>query len=616
MCGLAGFLEFASPFASLDDLLSMQRAIRHRGPDDIGHRFEPGVGICHARLAIIDLSSKAHQPMRRGFLTLVYNGEIYNFMELRNELQKLGHRFESQSDTEVLLEGYRAWGKDLLSRLNGMFAFAIYDSQNRTLFLARDRVGIKPLFYYHDSSRFVFGSEIKAIMSYPYFRRKLSCAGLNEYLRFGYTAGEQTIFEGCLRLLPGQYLMVHRNGKKLEVNTYWEPHFENDDSLDFGRAKEKLKEVLIDEFQRSLISNVPFGACISGGVDSNVLIALLSQEIGVKLNTFSLSSFHARFDENAKAQGVANYFKISHTSLLLDPGSAIDMLLDTIVHYDEPIADSNILSFRHIAREARKNGISVLLSGMGGDELFHGYPDPSRATRMETFFYLPYALRKTVPRNLFRFSNAFYKVIHLLQQKTYASAVANLVGRCFFDDEIDDLLGASKTGESCFDALLSKVGLPRDERIREIVLAEFKRYLPDNGLRIADMSCMAEGVEMRVPYLNNAVLDFAFKVPVSLQRSKGQLKVLLRAIESDYLPQTFVIPGKKGFDPFPKKLWLDQHLGQLIDQYFSKERILAQGILDFDTVQRTLFFHKKTSVNVSDKLWNLLVFQIWSAKYL
>ena len=424
MCGFAGFIEFIKPSADCKDLLRMQKTIEHRGPDDRGYYFEPGVGLCHARLAIIDLSDKAHQPMRRGDLTLLYNGEIYNYREIRKELADLGHTFQSNSDTEVLLEAYREWGKDILLRLNGMFAFAIYDHKKRKLFLARDRLGIKPLFYYLDEFCFVFSSEIKAIKAYPGFIKKISQEGLRNYLEFGYTTGAQTIWENVSRVLPSQSVSVDVGSRLVESAVYWNPYFtpsSNGRNLEpnFQETVQELESLLIDEFRRSLMSDVPLGACISGGVDSNVLISLIVKKLGFRLKTYSLGSEDSQYDENASARAVAGFLGTEHTALTLHPDNCRQFFLDTIRHYDEPMSDQNILSFRLIARLAREEGIRVLLSGAGGDELFLGYPNVFLRKRIQPLFHIPRPLRRTFPQSLCRFSNKLYKGAQLLRQENY-----------------------------------------------------------------------------------------------------------------------------------------------------------------------------------------------------
>lgn len=499
-----------------------------------------------------------------------------------------------------------------------MFAFAVYDSRKSILFLARDKIGIKPLVYYSDNSCFVFASEIKAIKVYPYFQKKLSMAGLGDYLRFGYLTGKQTIWENCFCLLPGQCLTVDIKKRSTNARTYWAPYFSSSSRADFRETARELKAVLIDEFKQSMVSDVPVGVCISGGVDSNVLASILSKELGFSLRTYSLGSNKSEFNENLQAEAVANYLGTQHTSLMLDADFNRDLLMETISHYDQPVSDQNMLSFRYIAREAKKDGVSVLLSGMGGDELFLGYPDVALRAGIRHLFKIPKKLRGIVPKELFRFSNKLYKGVQLFQLEDHVSAVSNITGKCFFDDEISHLLlnQSNGPGEDYFRSVFSDSYYGSRSVIEKIMQCDLKSYLVDNGLYISDISSMSEGVEMRVPYLNNKVLDLALRTPVNIKRHKGVYKALLRSIEGDYLPRHLSMKAKRGFYPFPKRNWLDGGLKDQVNEYLSEKRFKKQSLFDYDVIKELMNVHANSNVNVSDKLWNMLVFQIWAEKNL
>ena len=618
MCGIAGFVEFGVPQASQEDLLAMRQRLRHRGPDDQGHWFTPGVGLAHARLSILDLSLKAHQPMRCGNLVLVYNGEIYNYRSLRDELRGLGHRFTSDSDTEVLLCGFAQWGPAVLGRLDGMFAFAVYDEGARTLFLARDKGGIKPLVYYSDGQRFVFASELKALWHYPGLRKELSPKGLEDYLRLGFTTGRVTMFEGCLRLLPGECVYVSAGTGNVRHEIYAPGYFRADPTIDFDSARAQLKPLLAEEFKKSLTSDVPVGVCISGGVDSNVLSGLLAREHGFKLKTYSLGSNDTAFDENARAAAVAKHLGTGHRSLTIDPSQAPGLFMDTIAHYDEPMADQNILSLRAIARQARTDGVKVLLSGLGGDELFWGYPTIDLMSRSRWLFSIPQGLRHVFPKEWFTFSSAAYKAVHLGRQSDIYAAMYGLMGNCFLDDEVSRLM-------------LHRPGLPREDYLKKVfdeqmalsgnvhdafMRADLRSYLTDNGLAISDVSAMAEGVEMRVPYLNSPIMDFALRVPAAVKKHKGQLKALLRSIEAEHIPAHLTVRTKQGFYPFVRSSWIDGPLKDLVRAYLSPEHVRGQGLFNEEVIGQTLGLHRKSKVNVSGKLWNILVFQLWAKDHL
>ena len=613
MCGLAGFWEKTTR-ASVDDLRCMQTVLGHRGPDDAGVFYEAGIGLAHARLAIIDLSAQGHQPMRRGDHTLVYNGEIYNYRILRKELRSLGCEFTSDSDTEVVLQAFRCWGPDAFRRFSGMFALAIYDHRTRDLVLARDRAGIKPLFYFSAEDVFVFASEIKALACHPAFRRELSREGLRAYLTLGYTTGGQSIWKDVRRLLPGEYLVIDGKTGKQRVTSYWEGYFHDEHKYRFPAAVDKLQGILKEEFFQSLISDVPVAACISGGVDSNILTAILTRDHKVPLKTFSLGSRDARFDENRQAAAVARYFETDHTSIVLDPAESRQVWEQTVRHTDEPLADPNILSLRVIAREARKRGIRVLLSGLGGDELFLGYPDVALRARMPLFYRVPAFLRKALPRAAFSGHNKIYKALHLLQQDNAIDAIAGLTGKCFLDDEIARLspfAGDEGRLRRTLEGWMMGAGGKRRHRLYGIMQIDFKSYLTDNGLALSDMSTMAEGVEMRVPFLNPAVMEFALGIPAGVKTRGGKSKALLRAIERRYLPPELLMAGKRGFDPFQKSVWLDREFRANVDHYLSRDYLTRQGFFDPGEVEALRTLHTAGRINAADKIWNLLVFQVW-----
>lgn len=622
MCGIAGFVEFKSPKLGLNDLLAMRRAIQHRGPDDEGFFLKPKVGLAHARLAILDLSSCAHQPMHRGHLTIVYNGEVYNFKELRHDLEREGHQFQSRSDTEVVLASYQRWGKDALSRLNGMFAFAIYDHERNQLFLARDRFGIKPLFYYVDENCLLFASEIKAFYQYHRFRKELCMEAVRTYLHFGYMQGKKTVWKRCFRILPSECILVDIENKKIESNCYWVPRIQP--QLQYTHFQDTVKAVhktLIEEFHNAMVSDVDVGACISGGTDSNILISIIRKELGLKVKTFSLGSKGAKYDENCLASAVAKYLGTNHTELVIDPDSVRAIFLDTIRHYDEPMADQNFISFRWIARKARESGVYVLLSGAGGDELFLGYPGVFLREKIANFYKIPSFIRQAIPKTFFSFSNSLYKGIQLLQQRGSLAAISSISGGCFYDDEVSAILLAEEKGEKDESYFQGLFNLQKDSTMRigeRIMLCDLFSFLSHDILAISDFSTMQEAVEMRVPYLNKEVVELALKIPFNVKYYQGTLKTILKTIEQKYLPERLLTKRKQSFHPFVKREWLNKNNGfkDLGDHYLSEERINKQGLFNYKVFGDICAHAKRSKVNHYNKIWNMLIFQIWADSHL
>jgi asparagine synthase (glutamine-hydrolysing) len=618
MCGLVGFIDFKSPQTSPEVLQKMQKALGHRGPNDRGHSYSPAVGLAHTRLSILDLSAKAAQPMSRGTLTIVYNGEVYNYEALRRELSEAGYTFNSNSDTEVILAAYQAWGKAALTKFDGMFALAIYDRSKQELFLARDRLGVKPLFYYKTPEHFLFASEIKAIACHPGFRKRVCSRGLRDYLQFGYINGEETIWDGCRRLLPGQSMTVDCRSGNVAVETFWNPRFIPREDGTFETAKRRLKTVLTEEFKDSLVSDVPVGACISGGVDSNVLIGILAKELGVRLKTYSLASNEAKYNENTSAAAVAKFFNLEHRSITLDANNSRELFLQTVAHYDEPFADQNFLSYRVIARQAQKDGVPVLLSGAGGDELFFGYPAVIRSAGLRPLFFIPQVLRGLWPLSLSHSWNYVYKGAQLLKEREYLDAVAGIIGNGFLRSEVDRLLPEDfkEEGPNYFSEVFHEKSSSQDTLVEKLMRCDLMCFLPSNVLAISDVSTMAEGVEMRVPYLNNKIVDCALEVPVSVKRHNGRLKALLRSIEADYLPENLLLKEKRGFYPFVKSVWLKNHLSDLTGKYLSPENFARQGIFNYDHYLKMVSLPAFSRVSVANKIWNMLIFQIWAEYHL
>lgn len=620
MCGIAGFVEFKNPKLGLNSLLAMRMAIQHRGPDDEGIFWKPKVGLAHARLSILDLSSRAHQPMHKGHFTIVYNGEVYNFKELRCDLEREGYQFQSRSDTEVVLAAYQQWGKDALSRLNGMFAFAVYDHKRNQLFLARDRFGIKPLFYFVDEDCLLFASEIKAFYQYHRFRKELCTEAIRTYLHFGYMQGKKTVWKRCFRLLPSECILVDIEKKKMESSFYWVPRIQPQfQYTNFQDTVKVVHKTLIEEFHNAMASDVDVGACISGGTDSNILISIIRKELGLKVKTFSLGSKGAKCDENYLASAVAKHLETDHVEFVIDPDSVREVFLDTIRRYDEPMADQNFLSFRWIARKARESGVYVLLSGAGGDELFLGYRGVFLRKKIANFYQIPSFIRQAIPKTIFSFSNSLYKGIQLLQQRGSLAAISSISGGCFYDDEVSAILLAEEKGEKEENYFQGLFNLHKDSTMRieeRIMFCDLFSFLSHDILAISDFSTMQEAVEMRVPYLNKGVAELAFKIPFNVKYYQGTPKAILKTIEQKYIPERLLTKEKQSFHPFDKGKWLDNGFNDLVNHYLSEERINKQGLFNYKVFEDICMHAKRSKVNHYNKIWNMLIFQIWADSHL
>ncbi len=530
MCGIAGFVDspIARPLAP-DDAASLVRemcdVIRHRGPDDEGFRVEPGVALGMRRLSIIDVAG-GHQPIANedGTIWIVFNGEVYNFRELRAELEAAGHRFSTSTDTEAIVHAYEQWGVDAIGRLRGMFGLAIWDSRTRTLLLARDRVGIKPLYYSVASGRLRFGSELKSLLCDPDLPVDIDVDALDHYLSFLYTPRDTSIFRDVCKLAPG-HLLTWQEGR-LHVQPYWRPEpAETFDGTERDAVGE-LERVLTDAVASHMVSDVPIGAFLSGGVDSSVVVALMARLSTGRVKTFSIGFDEPEFDELEHARRVAEHYGTDHHEFVVRP-DGLKILDELIAHFDEPFADSSAIPTWYVSEIARRH-VTVVLSGDGGDELFGGYDRYLPHPRVVAFDrYAPQGLRRVaaiagdrLPHGV-RGKN-FLRHVGRSERARYLDTI-----RFFSSDEKPALL--SPDVRSALGAIDPEIRLARHfERYASLPWAsqmmrfDLETYLPDDVLTKVDRMSMAHSIESRVPLLDNGVIDLANALPSSLKIKNGR----------------------------------------------------------------------------------------------
>ncbi len=622
MCGICGFLN--KKVLPSEILWEMSNTLSHRGPDDKGIYINQissstttyQIGLGNRRLSIIDLTESGHQPMcnERGDIGIVFNGEIYNFQELREELQRKGHRFKGKSDTEVILHSYEQWGKECLQKFNGMFAFAIWDEKKRMFFIARDRVGIKPLYYYFKDGNFAFASELKSLLKYPLFEKELNKKSLYYYLLFQYVPTPYSIFENTWKLPPGHYLIL-REGKKIELKKYW-------DVLEKRRKIEKKsmqeyieewEELLKSSVKYRLISDVPLGAFLSGGTDSSLIVAFMTQ-LTDKVETFTIGFDEKRYNEAPYAKRVATYLGTKHHELYFKEEEIFPLIRELSKYYDEPFADSSSLPTYLVSRLARENGVKVVLSGDGGDELFCGYNRYVWMNRTYNLLFLPTMIRKGFSPLVGKLPYLkLRRISQILQYKEPLQMYLSIIDM-WSEKELEKLLGGNYSYEELqFFKVYEKIQhLPLLEKLP---LLDFHTYLPEDILTKVDRASMAVSLEVRVPLLDYRVIEFVYSLPLDLRYRRGIRKYLLKKLLYKYLPAKLFRRPKQGFG-IPLDEWLRGGVKPYLEEYLNTERIKREGMFNHQFVEELVKKHLSGRYNYQYPLWTLLQFQLWKEKYL
>lgn len=621
MCGIAGFLRANGQRLPQDRavLEAMAQTIRHRGPDGQGVWSEGGVGLAHRRLSIIDLSEAANQPMLTpdGRYAICYNGEIYNYRELRADLERLGDTFRTQSDTEVLLYALRRWGADALTRLNGMFAFAFWDAERRTLMLARDRVGEKPLVYATSGGALVFGSEIKAICAWPGFERRPDFRAISHFLAFQYVPSPMTAFDGVLKLPPGSYVIA-REGSVSEPKRYWRPAAPRERKVASSRdLAAEARELLRQGVKRRLVSDVPVGAFLSGGIDSSMTTALMALENGAAIKTFSIGFDEPQYDERNFARMIAQRYGTDHHEEVVREDAA-DILPELVWHYGEPFADSSALPTFFLSRLARRHVI-VALSGDGGDEFFMGYGRYKTCLDMEWIGGVPRAVRKAAgfianampedlaKRRYFRGARRLLKLASDMPASRYEFTVMSFQDtdkKSAYGERLTPYLQESSVRllDSYFEASPT---LPSGA-----AYADIHTYLPDDILVKVDIAAMAHGLETRPPFLDPDLMDWACAVPPSLKIQGGVLKKILKDAAADLLPEQVIYRPKMGFG-VPIDQWFKRKFETLARDKLLSPQALSRGLFRPGYAQGILDDHASGRQLHHTRLWALLMLEMW-----
>ena len=625
MCGIAGFVTL-EPNSLPDAVLArMTGAIAHRGPD--GERFyrDPHASLGHRRLSIIDVAA-GHQPMtsESGQLWIVYNGEIFNHAELRPELEQAGHRYKTRSDTETILHAYEQYGPDCLSRFRGMFAFAIWDKNTRTLFCARDRMGIKPFYYYWDGRLFVFASEIKALLRHPAISPALEESLLSQYLSFGYSSDERTLFSSIRKLMPGHQLLLTPAG--LHAEPYWDvpppaPAEDQDDAAWIRECRQRLEETV----RMRLMSDVPLGMFLSGGVDSSAIAAIMSRCVSGPIQTFAVGYREAPFSELPFAARVSRLIGAQHQEVVIGREDFFQALPSLIWHEDEPIVWPSSISLYFVSRLAARR-VKVVLTGEGSDELFGGYARYRyhllNRRAMDFYKLLPEVLRRFLRSQIADsplLSAAFRRKLQhsfLGRGEDLPSLyLDNFYSAFSASDQLGLLAAPDGLPPSAYSSFLHYWNAPPNgSLLSRMLYADQKTYLVELLMKQDQMS-MACSIESRVPFLDHPMVEFAARVPDRMKLRGGVGKYLLKRAVEDLLPPEIVHRKKMGF-PTPLRQWLRGPEAESVYSVLRNSNGLLAAYLDRRALDRLLDLHQRGQEDATDRIWRLWNLQIWGDLFL
>ncbi len=628
MCGIFGELRFNGK--RWEDARTCQRmgdALRHRGPDQSGLFQDSHITLGHRRLSVIDLSEAGRQPMSNEdeSIWIVFNGEIYNFQDLRPQLEQNGHRFRSQTDSEVILHLYERDGISCLDKLRGMFALAIWDGRRKSLLLARDRLGKKPLFYYHDASRLVFASEMKALLEHPAVSREIDPEAVDEYLAYQYVPAPRCIFRNIKKLLPAHYLWLQ--GSQLEEHPYW--------SLDFAtKLKDTNEEALggqlvrlLDEATRiRLRSDVPLGAFLSGGVDSSAIVAMMARHTSAPVKTFSIGFEESDYNELKYARMVAKRFGTEHSEFVVKP-EATEVLPLLVWHYDEPYSDSSALPTYYLSKLTQAH-VTVALNGDGGDEAFAGY-EKYRAMKLFTRLNsLPHSIRHALQRfgailpeqparrNLLRKLKRFLHTSTGNVRDEYVSLMTLFSAaekRLLYTREFAERLREAPPAEHFLITLLDRSS--QLNWVDRISSTDILSYLPNDLLVKVDRASMAHALELRSPFLDHKVMEFAASLPPKMKVSGLTTKYLLKHALSGVLPKEILHRKKMGFG-VPLNHWFRSSLKEFATATLLSQSSLARNYFQRGYVQHLVSEHIERRKDNAYKIWNLLILEIWHQTYM
>ena len=612
----------------------MIEPLNHRGPDGEGTSLFKSknaiIGFGHKRLSIIDLSQAGKQPMTLNHLHITYNGEIYNYQEIKNELLELGHHFNGESDTEMILHAYREWGIKAVERFIGMFAIALFDEKTQEVVFIRDRAGVKPLFYYQKNDLILFSSELKSFHEHPEFEKKLDLNAVAAYMQYGNVPTPHCIFKNCAKIKPGHYLKINLESKSQQEVQYWNVYdFYNQPKLNlsFPEAKIKTKELLKSAFNYRMVADVPVGVFLSGGYDSTTVTSLIQAESTTKLKTFTIGVPDIGLNEAPYARDIAKHLGTDHTEINCTEEEAIEMIKDLPFFYDEPFADSSAIPTTLVSKAARKD-VTVALSADGGDEIFGGYNRYDYMNRYgKTLNSIPKAVRKIlvgamgnissekipVLKNKYNFHNRYEKLKIVLNDPSEKEIMLSL-SQQFNDEQMKSVMKSEfKSLPTMFQSkeMLEDFKSP----LSYMMAIDFQTYMLDDILQKVDRATMTNSLEGREPMLDHRILEFAAQLPDEYKYQNGIKKRILREIAHEYVPQELLDRPKMGF-AIPIAKWLKNELRDHVEEYLNEDRIEKQGIFNWAFIAKLKIDFYSGRKEYDSKLWYFLMFQMWYEKWM
>ena len=623
MCGISGFIDYTG-MQSEASLLKMVKSLQHRGPDDTGHDLthldQCTIGLAHARLSIIDLSNAGHQPMLFEHLKIVFNGEIYNFQEIKTELESLGHHFNSSSDTEVILHAFRQWGKECVNRFIGMFASCLLDQKTNKVTFIRDRAGVKPLYYSWNEGLFLFASELKALYAIPAFKKEIDASSVLSFFEYGYVPAPFSIFKNCFKLRAGHWLEFDLNSRELEEGCYWDveqfytqPKFKGN----YKEAKDELKEILVSAFNYRMVADVPVGVFLSGGYDSTGVTAMLQKDRTDKLKTFTIG-FEEGNNEAPYAKEIAAYLGTNHTEYFCTTKEGQDIIPELPFFYDEPFADSSAIPTTLVSRIAKKD-VTVALSADGGDEIFCGYKVyPGLKNHLGTLSKIPGAF-KSMSGGIANMAGSLPLFNDRL--RSHLLAIGNSLNKDVWSESADlfriiqglpliytnrILKQKANLHSTGYHQLNQKI----QSAMEHAMAKDFRMYLQDDILTKVDRATMSVSLEGREPFLDQRIIEFAAKLPIAYKYDGIQSKRIYKDIVHDFVPKEMLDRPKAGFS-LPIYSWLRNDLNYLMDEYLSEEALAQSGMLNVAFNKQQVDQFRSGKLYYSVYVWRLLMFQMW-----
>lgn len=628
MCGIFGELNFDFKSSSQHMHELAVNTLKHRGPDEYGFWQAEGIFLGMRRLSIIDLSSGS-QPIwnENNTSCIVYNGELYNFMDLRSQLEAQGHLFRTNSDTEVVLHAYEEWGADCLERFNGMFAFAIWDNRCKKLFLARDRMGEKPLYYYQDDKRMVFASEIKAMLVDSTIPREINSFGLVNFLTYGHSLAPETIYKRIYKLLPGHFIVVE-NGK-IRISQYWDigkQKFLNPKFLSKKQFADQIRDLLDDSVRRRMVADVPVGAFLSGGLDSSAIVALMMKHSKVRVKTFSLGFDSGRgntYNELDDAALIANRLGTEHYGFKVNGLDLIKTIKDLVYFYDEPFADAASIPIFLLSQFAVKH-VKVVLTGEGGDELFGGYRR-YRVEKMAALYRITpgFFKNRLIPEVLKKLGVSSRKII-ALKSLSVEDPLVRYLNWCTV---INPLMQKDILQTDFYKKIdhYNPVDLYRNyyhnfnsfskDKLNQLIYMDLKTWLVDTYLEKVDKATMASGLEARLPILDYRLVELAFQIPGRYKSNNFSTKDIFRRAVKNIIPKEVLHKPKHGFS-VPVSIWLREGLKNFVSDVLLDERLKRRGFFDTAEIEKMLQEHIKGNQDLGEQLWVLLNFELWCRAYI